>query len=71
MKKVRDLEPGDQFKIGAMRKWRRVWKTKHLGQGANIPVLHKNKIIVILNDCGQLILDPDAEVVLKTDENGN
>jgi hypothetical protein len=54
-KKVSELKPADEFKIGKQRKWRVVHSTypSSLGDG---------KILVVLVNCGQLVLQPDLEV---------
>lgn len=58
---IQQLNPGDSFKIGNQRK-PRVFKRSVLLEGERIPAEHKGKLLVILNDCRQMVLDPDTEV---------
>lgn len=67
MTKVSELKPGDRFKKRSQRDWREIKNIHELGDGPNIPHHHKNKRLVVLTNCKQIIMAPDEEVNLKPD----
>lgn len=69
MKKASNLKAGEEFKLPGMRKWRQVCGSDpKVLQGPGIPPHHQGKMLVILHDCQQLILDPDRYVVPKVND---
>lgn len=63
--KVEELVSGQEFKLKGQRKFRVFSKYMELGSGDNIPAQHKGKLLVILSNCRQLILDKETEIEVK------
>lgn len=59
------LKRGSSFKLSGKRKFRVINKIYPLGSGANIFPEHRNKILVITEQCKQFILDKEQEVIIS------
>lgn len=57
---VNDLLPADQFKFPGQRKFRTVLKLIN-----PCPPPFSNKVLIILNNCGQIVADPKQIIILK------
>lgn len=60
--KAKDLQPGQEFKREGQRKWRTV---SNVIANSQLPTL-KGKVLIILDNCGQLVLSEECEIILKT-----
>jgi hypothetical protein len=65
---IESLQPGQRFKIGKQRKFMTFKKAKRL-QGEYVLSEHQGKILVILDNCRQIICEPDQEVQLEQNPN--
>lgn len=61
---IESLQPGQRFKIGKQRKFMTFKKSKRL-QGEYVLSEHQGKILVILDNCRQIICEPNQEVELE------
>ena len=66
--KIEELKVGDRFKFPKKRKFREVIKIINLGDGDNIPVQHKNHILVIVEGCNQYTIPPGYEIIIENKE---
>lgn len=68
MASIESLKPGQRFKICNQRKFRTFLKAKSL-LGENVLEEHRGKILVVLDNCRQMICDPGQEVQLEQTPN--
>ena len=63
--KAKELQPGQQFKQKGQRKWRTVIKVVDCDIIRGRPVEHKGKLLIVLDDCRQWVIDPETELIIK------
>jgi hypothetical protein len=63
--KAKELQPGQQFKQNGQRKWRTVNKVFECDSFKGNPEVYKGQLLVVLDNCRQLILDPEDELIIK------
>lgn len=57
---VQNLKEGNEFKLHGQRKWRNVRKIIHL-----LPEPHKGCTLIIYDDCKQMVLPPEVDVLIN------
>lgn len=62
--KIQELKRGERFRVGKQKKFRE-FLDLHLLNGDNIPLEHKGKLLVIYDNCKQMICDPDVDVEVE------
>lgn len=62
--KAKELKPGDEFKIGNWRKFRKVSRIIELKDHDHIEPIGR-KVLIVVPDCGQYSLPIDIEVIIK------
>jgi hypothetical protein len=62
--KFQELKRGQLFKFGKQKNFRQFLDC-HLLNGDNIPNEHKGKMLVIYDNCKQMIADPETEVIVE------
>jgi hypothetical protein len=64
---VKDLKPGDEFKWTPRQKtFRTVNKIVPVPESG--PKHHQRGLIIVLNDCKTIVLQPEEEIILKATE---
>jgi hypothetical protein len=69
MTTAKDLKPGDSYLLPRQRKPRIVSKILDTTDGSHwhggkVPDFVKDKILLILKGCSQVVLEPDQEVII-------
>ncbi len=62
--KAKDLQSGQAFHLPGKRKFRTVKKVFECDPKKGFLDEHKGKLLIVLDDCRQMILDPDTEVMI-------
>lgn len=62
--KFQELKRGQLFKFGKQKNFRRFLDC-HLLNGDNIPTEHKGKLLVIFDNCKQMVVEPEMEVIVE------
>ncbi len=62
--KAKDLTPGQEFKIAGKRKLRKIKEIITLKASDLIPESQIGKLLIVLDNCKQIILDPNTEVII-------
>jgi len=63
--KAKELIPGQAFHLPGKRKFRTVKKVFECDLMKGSPEAHKGKLLIVLDDCRQIILDPEADLIIK------
>lgn len=61
--KIKDLKQGQLFKVGKQKAFRQFMNSRLL-VGSNIPSEHKAKLLVVYDNCKQMICDPETECII-------
>lgn len=61
--KAKDLKEGDSFKLPGKRKYRQISVIRHLGHEETIPGEHRGKLLIVMSDCRQMILNPERDII--------
>lgn len=64
-KAVKDLRESDQFKFIGKRKFWNFKKFVELSNSPGMPVHHRGKHLIIVDDCKQFVCDKDLQVEVK------
>ena len=64
MSKVRDLKVNDFFRTPTQRKFRQVKVIHPLGESGSFEA-HRGKLLIILENCRQWVLDLETEIVIQ------
>ncbi len=66
--KITELKHGDKFKLPGQRNFRTFNCSHDLGNDEKIPADHRGKMLVILDNCRQMIVDKDEELITPKDK---
>lgn len=66
--KAEDLKAGDLFKRPRQTNWREVKEVIELGSGPNVPSKHKDCLLIITPDCGQIVFAKTDYVTIKSEQ---
>lgn len=63
--KAEEVDPFSQFKLPNQRKFRNLWKIMELKETDQVPEKDKGKLLFILDNCRQLLIAKNEEVIIS------